>query len=349
MRIASISKPLTASGMALLWQRGKIDFDLPIQTYVPEFPVKKFEEKEVTITTRHILTHMSGIRNYIKADEFNKASSKHKIVKIMEEGSEWHNKTHFSDTQSSLEIFKDDSLVHAPSTRYLYSTLAWTLLSAVIETAAKQSYLTFMHNNVFTPYKLYSTHEDKNSPILSHRSKNYVRKSNKLTNTPYVDNSYKWAGGGFLSNVLDISRFANTMLGFYQGVYQLSSERIEEVDSSNEYALSQGIVRKMWACQTETNDKGVCIGLGWFIKPNLEQLRVRSEDESARFSVFHSGGAVGASSYLLILPRGEEGVHEGTKDVPSGIVIAIIGNLENISFSRLISEIGEDLYSVAYE
>lgn len=34
----------------------------------------------------------------------------------------------------------------------------------------------------------------------------------QLINTPYVDNSYKWAGGGFISTTEDLVKFGNAML-----------------------------------------------------------------------------------------------------------------------------------------
>lgn len=37
-----------------------------------------------------------------------------------------------------------------------------------------------------------------------------------LVNTPYMDNSYKWTGGGFLSIVGDFLKFGNAMLCGYQ-------------------------------------------------------------------------------------------------------------------------------------
>ncbi len=37
-----------------------------------------------------------------------------------------------------------------------------------------------------------------------------------MRNAPYVDNSYKWAGGGFLSNVQDLVKFGNAMLFSFQ-------------------------------------------------------------------------------------------------------------------------------------
>lgn len=48
MRIASISKPLTAAAAALLCEEGKLDLDVPVQKYVPEFPQKQFEGKDVS-------------------------------------------------------------------------------------------------------------------------------------------------------------------------------------------------------------------------------------------------------------------------------------------------------------
>ena len=68
MRIASISKPLTAVALLQLYEKGLVDLDAPIQTYVP-FPKKTFGDKEVTISVRHLLSHLGGIRHYQKANE----------------------------------------------------------------------------------------------------------------------------------------------------------------------------------------------------------------------------------------------------------------------------------------
>lgn len=48
MRIASISKPLTAAAAARLWEEGKLDLDAPVQKYVPEFPEKTFQGEAVS-------------------------------------------------------------------------------------------------------------------------------------------------------------------------------------------------------------------------------------------------------------------------------------------------------------
>src|SRR6266852_5582504 len=58
-RLASISKPLTATAAMLLWQHGQLDLDAPVQKYCPAFPLK-----DSPTTTRQLLAHLAGIRHY---------------------------------------------------------------------------------------------------------------------------------------------------------------------------------------------------------------------------------------------------------------------------------------------
>src|SRR5215475_8736456 len=39
-RLGSISKPITAAAAMMLWERGKLDLDSPVQRYCPTFPQK---------------------------------------------------------------------------------------------------------------------------------------------------------------------------------------------------------------------------------------------------------------------------------------------------------------------
>lgn len=48
MRIASISKPLTSAAAARLCEEGKLELDVPVQKYVPEFPQKQFNGQDVS-------------------------------------------------------------------------------------------------------------------------------------------------------------------------------------------------------------------------------------------------------------------------------------------------------------
>src|SRR5437870_8964971 len=58
-RIGSVSKPLAATSVALLYEQGKLDLDAPVQRYVPSFP-----DKGYPISTRQLTGHLAGIRHY---------------------------------------------------------------------------------------------------------------------------------------------------------------------------------------------------------------------------------------------------------------------------------------------
>ncbi|XP_075821491.1 serine beta-lactamase-like protein LACTB, mitochondrial isoform X2 [Microtus pennsylvanicus] len=82
MRIASISKSLTMVALAKLWEDGKLDLDLPVQHYVPEFPEKEYEGEKVSVTTRLLISHLSGIRHYEKDMKKVKEEKAYKALKM---------------------------------------------------------------------------------------------------------------------------------------------------------------------------------------------------------------------------------------------------------------------------
>src|SRR5260370_1685833 len=73
MRIASISKPITATLLARLVSEGKLDLDAPISKYLSEdkWPSKYWQGKKVDITLRQLAAHLGGIRHYKKKNEDN--------------------------------------------------------------------------------------------------------------------------------------------------------------------------------------------------------------------------------------------------------------------------------------
>ena len=70
---------------------------------------------------------------------------------------------------------------------------------------------------IFRDLGLAHTYLDENEPIIPHRARFYDRnEDHELKNVPCVDNSMKWAGGGFLSTVGDLLQFGNAMLYSFQ-------------------------------------------------------------------------------------------------------------------------------------
>nr|XP_061812800.1 serine beta-lactamase-like protein LACTB, mitochondrial [Nerophis lumbriciformis] len=364
MRIASISKSLTSAAAARLCEEGKLDLDAPVQKYVPEFPQKQFDGINVTITSRMILSHLSGIRHYEKdankvredkekAKRLLKSSKKEKREDNTKEQNlkakdasrgkkknefehdEYYLREHFDSVTEALDLFKDDPLIFKPGTTFLYSTHAYTLLSAVIEQAAGQSFLDVMMN-LFRDLGMLNTVADQNEPIIYHRARYYhLNKRGRVVNCPCVDNSYKWAGGGFLSTVGDLLLFGNVLLYSYQ---------MAQIKKDTE-GLLPGFLKpetavELWTAADKTEaswDKDGRYGQGWLV---VEKEQKYGQCRKRRHYVSHTGGAVGASSVLLVLPSEE--LEQGQIVLPKGVVVAILTNMQSVGLNSTALQIAHE-------
>ena len=248
-RIGSVSKSLTSIGLGLLVQEGKIDLDAPVQRYVPSFP-----RKQAPVTIRELAGHTAGIRHY--------------------RGNEMVIQRHYATVTEALEIFRNDTLLFTPGTRFSYSSYGFNLLSAALERAAGEPFVQFMTRRVFEPLGLEHTVAEYPDSLIPFRAHFYTRadSGNGIVNAPYVDNSYKWAGGGFLSTTEDLARVGQLLL---DGALLKSDSR-----------------QLLWTSQRTTDGKETGYGMGWFV----------DRDAAGRRRIYHSGGSVGGTAYLLIYP-----------------------------------------------
>ena len=183
-RIASISKPIAATAVMQLAERGRVNIDDPVQTYVRTFPPKG----EQTLTVRHLLTHTSGIRHYRSAREMESRDS-------------------YESIEDAFRIFQDAPLLFAPGTKYSYSTYGYNVLAGVVEAISGLAFETYLRTHIWGPAGMSSTYFDYVSAIIPRRARQYVREGPSLLNGPYADLSNKWAGGGMLSTAEDLIRF----------------------------------------------------------------------------------------------------------------------------------------------
>src|SRR5664279_850648 len=193
-RLASISKPLTATAAMLLWQENKLDLDAPVQKYCPTFP-----QKGSPITTRELLGHLGGVRHYISNSQ---------------EDTEIGNTKHFSNPiQGGLEFFKNDELVAKPGSEFHYSTQGFTVVGCAIEGASGDSYVDYVHKNILTPAGMTHTVVDDRFAITPFRTRFYSKDTaGAITNAEFLDSSYKIPGGGWLSSADDMAQFEVAML-----------------------------------------------------------------------------------------------------------------------------------------
>ena len=220
-RIASISKSITATAAMKLVEAGKLDLDAPIQRYCPDFPKKPWP-----ITTRELLSHQSGIRDYRNEEESI-------------------NTRHYTSIKETLTQFGSDPLEFEPGTKMQYTSYGYIVLGCVIEGASGTSYDRYMHQAIFEPAQMPATRLDDVFAIIPHRARGYrVSASGELQNSVFVDVSNKPPGSGINSSARDMGNF----------VAALYSARL----------VPNAVLDQMLTPATTRDKKPTIYGLGFF-------------------------------------------------------------------------------------
>ncbi len=187
-RLGSVSKPMTAAAVLLLAERGEIDLDAEVQTYVPYFPKKKW-----SVTVRQLLGHLGGISHYKNYD------------------SEGRIKEH-KNTREAIAIFQQFDLVAEPGTKYSYSSYGYNLLAAVVEGASGMSFGEFMKQNIWALLEMNGTRLDDPTELISNRARGYRILQSQIKNSEFVDISSRLGAGGTRSTVPDLLKFARGLV-----------------------------------------------------------------------------------------------------------------------------------------
>ncbi len=248
-RIGSISKTLTALAIGKLIEDSVLDLDDTVQKYVPYFPVKKYP-----VPINDLVSHTAGIRDYNYRN------------------GEYLNRNNYESVEESINIFKNDSLLFEPGSKYSYTTYGYVLLSAVIEGASKTSFLEYMQDSVLLPMNLTNTVPDKNQKLIENRTRFYDESEGNIVNGYYVNNSNKWAGGGYLSTSYDLALMSQNLL--------------------NNQFLSESTKKLLWTPTILNSGQKTNYGIGWRI----------DRDSKGRTYVHHGGSSIGGRSFLLVYP-----------------------------------------------
>ena len=211
--IASINKAFTGCALLQLVEDGKIDLDVPIQSYVPEFPQKP----EGAITARLLGHCLSGIRHY-RDDERDR---------------NWYGQ-HFRTARAALKLFKDDPLVATPASSFVYSSYGYNLLAAAIEGVTNRSFDEYVKVSICKPLGMKHTEFENVQRVMHGRTRLYSwyhlntdDESDELYRVPTQEHSYNMGGGNLLSTSADLIRFGKAFIkpGF------VSSEILEQIAS----------------------------------------------------------------------------------------------------------------------
>jgi serine beta-lactamase-like protein LACTB len=126
-RIGTASNVLTSAAVGVLLEKDGLKLDEEVQTYVPQFPKKQWP-----VTLRQLMGHVAGVKTD-SGDEGPLFSQR------------------CERPVEALPHFADRELLFKPGTQYAYSKYGWILVSAAVEAAADQPFLTFMREQIVQP------------------------------------------------------------------------------------------------------------------------------------------------------------------------------------------------------
>jgi len=175
--IGSTSKQFTATSVVLLAQQGKLSLDDDIRKHIPELP-----NYGKTITIRHILTHTSGIRDYLTLWG---------LVGVDD--------ADLTTEDDALQlIVRQRELNFMPGEQWLYSNSGFFLASVIVKRVSGKSLAQFAEEQIFRPLGMTHTrYNDDHMAVIPNRATGY-------TSRP---------GGGFAT---DMSNFEQTGDGAVQ-------------------------------------------------------------------------------------------------------------------------------------
>ncbi|UCG16402.1 MAG: serine hydrolase [Phycisphaerales bacterium] len=219
--MASLSKPIAAgTSLMVLADQGKVDVGDPVGKYLPEF--NEGDKKDVTI--RHLMTHTSGERPYVHADEQKKLKA---------EGG-------FPCRDLLREHIRKLDLIHKPGEVVHYSCLNAILAAEVVRVISGMEHSDFAAKHVFEPLGLKETGflppERLSARMVPTTQTDYGRGEGGFLLGQVHDPLAAMQGGvsgnaGLFSTAADLSRFARMMLsgGELDGVRILERKTVEQM------------------------------------------------------------------------------------------------------------------------
>jgi CubicO group peptidase (beta-lactamase class C family) len=210
-RIASMTKPITAIGIMILVDEGKLSVDDPVEKHLPEFRgqmlVKERGGDTITlqkpprpITLRDLLTHTSGLPSRMPEglkDLY--IQRKHTLAE-------------------AVMAFSQRPLDFAPGTKWAYCNPGIDTLGRVIEVVSGQPYEAFLKKRIFDPLGMADTSFYPTKEQLARVPPIYNRKDGKLVDVQYpvigppAGARYPIPAGGLYSTGADLAKLYQMML-----------------------------------------------------------------------------------------------------------------------------------------
>jgi CubicO group peptidase (beta-lactamase class C family) len=263
--LASLTKPFVSEAVLLLLQEGKLSLDDSLSKHVSGVPAAWS-----AVTLRHLLTHTSGIPDYL--NELGR------------------NFPHHTTAGEFLKAIAGEALAFKPGEKWAYSNTGYVLLGMVVAQVAGEPYDEFLARRVFRPLGMDDTRLDSVDAVILNRATGYVSSHEGLRNGTFLKHLMMNHGDrGLISSVLDLVKWDGSLDG----------NRL----------LTDETRRLMWTPVRLNNGKTFGYGLGWFIGEADGRPFVRHPGGSPGTATVFTRFPADGLTVILLANRGQAALH----------------------------------------
>lgn len=234
--LASISKPITATGVMVLAGQGKLELERPINDYLGDAGVTARVGEAEEATVRRVANHTSGLPlhyHFFPVDEPQRRPPVDETIR------------------------RYANLLWAPGEKYQYSNLGYGLLDTVIARLSGKSYADFMRTEVFLPLGMTRASVDIGTGLEPYQA---IRYGPDRAPIPFYDFDHP-GGSAVYCSAHDLVRF---------GMFHLKARLPDQ-----KAILPDEAIDAMQVPSAESGEKS-SYGIGWAISDQVEGYRVVS-------------------------------------------------------------------------
>lgn len=189
--LGSTSKQFTAFAVLLQVDRGLVSLDDDIRKHIPEIPYLGD-----TVRVRHLLTHLSGIREFL-----NLLSMTERRV-----GEDWIERAELIEI-----VQRQPKLQNVPGAEYNYNNTAFGLAAVIVERTSGKAFPTFLRDEVFVPLGMTRTvSRADRATIVPNGAPGYTPRASGYGEA--TDLAGALGAGGIYTTVEDLQRWGDNMM-----------------------------------------------------------------------------------------------------------------------------------------
>lgn len=293
MRIASVSKPITAVAILLLVQDGKLTLDQNALELLAQHPSFSFKTQDAVqsdpqwskISVRHLLNHSAGWDREKSKDTVFQLATVTKQLELRK----------LARHNDILQYQLSQPLDFEPGSQYAYSNVGYCMLGRIIEAVSGQTYEEFVRTRILSVTGMTQTRLGKTR--LADRAPDESRYyTQKISQAPAVwELAMEKKGATFEMVSPAYGQWDLEVMDSFGGWTSTAQDLVHFIDAidSEKSPLLTRESRKLMLDSpsfTDRSKNAVWYGLGW---------NVRAVDDSSRRNYWHTGSFAGTSSLLV--------------------------------------------------